>query len=111
MAEKALRLNPRHPFFSLTVLGRAYSLTGRYEEAIATLKKSLNANLHYLPPYIILAAIYSELGREEEARAEAAKILRLNPNFSLEVHKQRSPLKDPVALGRQLAALRKAGLK
>ena len=58
-----------------------------------------------------LASIYSELGREEEARAEAAEILRVAPNFSLEVWRQRAPYKDPAVLERDLAALRKAGLE
>jgi len=38
-------------------------------------------------------------------------VLRLNPNFSLEVHRQRMAIKDPAVLERHLAALRKAGLK
>jgi len=38
-------------------------------------------------------------------------VRRLNPQFSLEVHRQREPIKDPVLLERHLAALRKAGLK
>ncbi|MGE0827609.1 MAG: hypothetical protein AB7G75_00030 [Candidatus Binatia bacterium] len=45
------------------------------------------------------------------ARAESAEVLRLNPNFSLAVHKQRTPIKDPVVLERHIAALRKAGLR
>jgi len=49
--------------------------------------------------------------RSLEARAEAAEVLRLNPNYSLEVVRQRSPLKDPAMLERHIAALRKAGLK
>jgi hypothetical protein len=66
-----------------------------------------------LYPYSIgrPAAVYSELGREAEARAEAAEVLRINPKFPLEVHKQREPIKDPAVLERHLAALRKAGLK
>ena len=47
----------------------------------------------------------------DEARAEAAEVLRLNPKFSLEVHKERVPIKDPGMLERHIAALRKAGLK
>jgi len=58
-----------------------------------------------------LAAVYSELGRAAEAQAEAAEVLRLNPRFSLAVHRQRMPIKDPVVLEHHLAALRKAGLK
>jgi hypothetical protein len=38
-------------------------------------------------------------------------VLRLNPKFSLEVHKQRALIKDPAVLERHIAALRKAGLK
>jgi len=64
-----------------------------------------------LSAHLPLAAVYSELGREAEARAEAAEVLRLNPQFSLEVHKQRAPIKDPAVLERQLAALRQVGLK
>jgi len=45
------------------------------------------------------------------ARTWAAEVLRINPKFSLEVHKQREPIKDPAVLERHLADLRKAGLK
>ena len=38
----------------------------------------------------MLAVVYSELGQAAEARAEAAEVLRLNPKFSLEVHKAES---------------------
>jgi hypothetical protein len=61
--------------------------------------------------HLMLAVIYSELGKEAEAQAEAAEVLRLNPKFSLEVHRQRMPIKDPAVLERPLAALCKAGLK
>ena len=46
-----------------------------------------------------------------EAQAEVAEVLRLNPKFSLEVHKQRVPIKDPIMLEQHITALRKAGLK
>jgi len=59
----------------------------------------------------MLAVVYSELGQATESQKEAAEVLRLNPKFSLEVLKQRSPTKDPTMLERSIAALRKAGLK
>jgi len=59
----------------------------------------------------MLAVVYSELGQAAEARVEAAAVLRLNPQFSLAVHRQRMPIKDPAVLERHLTALRKAGLK
>ncbi|MBI3757665.1 MAG: tetratricopeptide repeat protein [Deltaproteobacteria bacterium] len=112
--EKARSFKSRYPLpyaFSLTQLGEAYFLTRRYEEAIVALKQVLDRNPHHLPAHLTLAAVYSELGREAEAQAEAAEVLRINPKFSLEVHKERTPIKDPAMLERHIAALRKAGLK
>jgi adenylate cyclase len=84
---------------------------GRYEEAIAAFKRALTRRNPILPAHQFLATIYSRLGREEEARAEVAEILRISPNFSLEVLRQRLPYKDPAVLERFLDGLRKAGLK
>ena len=84
---------------------------GSNEEAIAPLKQFLAHYPNILGAHLTLAAVYSELGREAEARAEAAEMLRINPKFSLEVHKERVPIKDPAMLERHIVALRKAGLK
>ncbi len=112
MVEQALR---RKPLLAadehLSSIGTAYYLAGRPEEAIAPLKQFLSRYPNILGPHLTLAAVYSELGREAEARAEAIEVLRINPKFSLEVHKQREPIKDPAVVERQVAALRKAGLK
>jgi hypothetical protein len=48
---------------------------------------------------------------EEFLIERLGQVLRINPNFSLEVHRQRVPIKDPAVLERHLAALRQAGLK
>jgi adenylate cyclase len=111
MVEQALRRKPFDVDRHLNSLGAACDLAGRPEEAIAPLKQYLTHYPDILGAHLTLAAVYSELGREAEARAEAAEVLRLNPKFSLEVHKERVPIKDPAMLERQLAALRKAGLK
>jgi adenylate cyclase len=111
MAEQALRRKPVAADDHLDSIGAAYDLAGRPEEAIAPLKHYLSHYPNILPAHLTLAAVYSELGKEAEARAEAAEVLRLNPKFSLEVHRQRAPIKDPAMLERHLAALRKAGLK
>jgi adenylate cyclase len=95
----------------LDFVGSAYYLAGRPAEAITPLKQFLSRYSNILGAHLTLAAVYSELGRAAEARAEAAEVLRINPQFSLEVHRQREPIKDPALLERQLAALRKAGLK
>ena len=111
LMEQALHLNPRLPSWYFVFLGQAYYLLGRTEEAIEPLQRALRVYPHRIDTHLLLAAVYSELGREAEARAEVAEVLRLNPQFSLEVHRQRMPIKDPAMLERHLAALRKAGLK
>src|SRR5262245_10143696 len=95
----------------LAGVGIAYAVAGHYEEARAPLQRYLSRYPNFLPAHVMLAAVYSELGQAAEAQAEAAEVLRLNPNFSLEVHRQRMPIKDLAVLDRHIAALRKAGLK
>lgn len=110
--EKAMRLNPYYPADDLLNLGIAYRLAGRYEEAVAALKKGLARNPDLgRNPHLLLAELYSQLGREEEARAEAAEHLRRNPGWSLEVFRQRSPLRDQATLDQMVEDMRKAGLK
>jgi len=110
-AAQALRLKCEIADNHLASVGIAYAVAGHYEEARAPLQRFLSRYPNFLPAHLMLAAVYSELGQAVEAQAEAAEVLRLNPQFSLEVHKQRMPIKDPAVLERHLAALRKAGLK
>jgi len=111
MLEQALRLDPRYPLPYQSPLSWAYLATRRYDKAIAMQQKALSYNRNLLESHLILTISYSELGREEEARAEAAEVLRLSPTFSLDMVRQTWSFKDPAALERTLAALRKAGLK
>jgi adenylate cyclase len=111
-AAQAQRLKPQIiPDSHLGGVGSAYAVAGRYEEARAPLQRYLSRYPNVLPIHPMLAAVYSELGQAAEARAEATEVLRLNPNFSLDVHRQREPIKDPAILERHIAALRKAGLR
>ena len=110
-AEQARRLKPTWVDAHLNSVGTAYYLAGRPEEAIAPLKQYLTRYPNILGAHLTLAAVYSELDKKAEARTEAVEVLRINPQFSLEVHKQRVPIKDPAMLERHIAALRKAGLK
>jgi adenylate cyclase len=110
--EKAMRLNPYYPADDLLNLALAYRFAGRYEEAVAALKKGLARNPDLgRNPHLFLAELYSQLGREEEARAEAAEHLRRNPGWSLEMFRQRIPLRDQAILDRMVENMRKAGLK
>jgi adenylate cyclase len=110
-AAQALRLKPLVADAHLASVGSAYAVAGRYEEARIPLQRFLSRYPNILPPHLTLVVVYNELGQVAEAQTEATEVLRLNPNFSLEVHKQRAPIKDPAVLERHIAALRKAGLK
>ena len=87
-AELAFRLNPRHPAWYESILGRMLFLLGRHAEA-APLLESLNfphAPLRHLRDVAWLAATYGHLGRIEDARRRgesfllsAASLWRGNP--------------------------------
>jgi len=111
VADQALRLKPLIQDDHLASVGTAYAVAGHYEEARAPLQRYLSRYPNFLPAHLTLVVVYSELGQDAEAQKEAAEVLRLNPKFSLAVHKQHMPIKDPAVLERHIAALRKAGLK
>ena len=104
-------VDPSLPTFPDRLLGYAYFLAERYEEAIARAKKALTLNPNFVFAHVNLAICYAELGRLEEARAEMAEAQQLNPTYSLEWVRQNFPYKDPAELERYLVGLRKAGLQ
>jgi adenylate cyclase len=110
-AAQAQRLKCEIVDSHLDSVGTAYVVAGHYEEARTVLQRFLSRYPNKLDVHLMLAAVYSELGQTAEAQKEAAEVLRLNPQFSLEVHRQRMPIKDPAVVERHLAALRKAGLE
>jgi adenylate cyclase len=109
--EKSIRLNPSPGVYYYHWLGRAYFMTGQYNEAIDTWKKALNLSRNYLNAHTFLAACYSSLNRQAEAATAAKEVLRINPKFSLESYAKRLPYKNKADIERYVAALRKAGLK
>ena len=111
LVEKAMRLNPRYPASYLWSLGQAYWLVGRTEDAIAVLKRAILRNADHLTAHLLLTVVLSEQERIEEARAQAAKILRLNPYYSLAVVRRDMPYQNPGTLERMATALEKAGLR
>jgi TolB-like protein/Tfp pilus assembly protein PilF len=106
--EQALRLNPMPEAWSFRTLGMAYSNVGRYEEAIAAHKKSLQRAPNDVLTHVFLAGAYSRAGRLEEARAEAKEVLRINRKFCV----RRGPgvYKNPADWEPIKNALLKAGL-
>jgi adenylate cyclase len=65
----AMRLDPHFPASYLTRLGRAQFGLGQYQEAAATLERSIERNLQDGRAYVFLIAAYGHLGLEEEANS------------------------------------------
>jgi adenylate cyclase len=108
--EKAIRLNPLAPAGYYIAQGIALRETGRLAAAAASFKKAIERSPNCFKAHAYLAAVSSLMGRDDEAQAEAAEVLRLNPNFSLEEYASRSMYKDPAVLDKHITAMRKAGL-
>ena len=109
-AEHALRLDPIPAGWYYRNLGQAYFYAGRYEDAIATLKKSLSRTPKDVLTHLHLTTTYSWAGRHEEARAQAEEVLRINPKISLEERVKVLQYKNLADVDRYLEGLRKAGI-
>ena len=111
LLEKAIRLNPfAHTWYFLQ-LGQAYSLSGRYNEAIAAYQRALQLSPNNLFAHLGLTATYSQMGRDKEASVHAKEVLRISPDFSLDRYAEKIPYKNQADRERRINALRKAGLK
>ena len=113
---EALRLSPRDALLygMLAMVGFAKDYLGRYEEAVAWQRRSIDANPNYPNSHFHLAIALAHLGRLEEARAAARVGLALAPHFTIASYLAANKFSDsPAHLGwreRQADGLRKAGL-
>ena len=115
---EAIRLDPRNRDFYSVELAWAYTLMGRFAEAVPLLKQHLARYPNNQGGHWALAVVYVELGRLDEARAEGAEVMRLNPQLTLEGERRAEehgvgalPLKDRTLAERYLNDMSKAGLK
>jgi adenylate cyclase len=106
--EQAGRRDPMAGTWFLRYLGSAYSLKGRHEEAISTFKRAIQKTPKDYLSRLLLTRAYIFAGRPDEAQAEAAEVIRLNPNFSLEKFAKAYNAKDK---DRSIDAYRQAGPK
>jgi tetratricopeptide (TPR) repeat protein len=109
--QKAVRLDPVGTTGLYLNFGHALRVTGRFEEALSAYKKSIQREPKNIFAHTGMAATYIMMGLEEEARAEAAEVLRINPNFSLDSLAKSLPFKEQSMIDSYIGALRKAGLK
>jgi TolB-like protein/Tfp pilus assembly protein PilF len=112
---EALRISPRDTrvFVWALIAGVAKFYSGRDEEALAWLNRSIELNPSSPMAHFYFAAALSRLGRLEEARDETRAGLELNPGFNIARFRSSACSDNPVYLaGRERIydGLRKAGL-
>jgi adenylate cyclase len=111
MIKKAMRLNPRPPNWYFLTLGDAFLWAQRYDEAVEEYTNAVQSSPGFLWAYLGLTASHSLLGHEKEAAETAAKVMAIDPRFSLEKYEKSLPYKEPADKDRYISALRKAGLR
>ncbi|MCZ6831266.1 MAG: hypothetical protein O7F73_17085 [Gammaproteobacteria bacterium] len=76
---KAQMLNPLHGYYFPS--GVCYFMQAHYAAAVETLHHSIDANPHFLPAYLYLAASLSLLEQDIRARPIAKTIKELDPDY------------------------------
>jgi adenylate cyclase len=105
--ERAVRVSPVDPLLqhTLTGIGLAFIELRRFDEAIVVGKKSLRHN-HYVATYRCLASAFAHLGRDAEAHEAAARVLEIDPAFTVSTYIASAPKNTKLFI----EGLRKAGL-
>jgi tetratricopeptide (TPR) repeat protein len=82
---EAVRLSPRDTmaYVWMTFAGIAKNHLGSWEQAVAWLRRAIEANRNFADAYFHLAAALAQLGRLDEARSAVKAGLALNPAFSI----------------------------
>ncbi len=108
----AWRLSPFDPlnFFFYTVAGIAEFVAGRYDQAIAWLRKAQRLNARFVACHRTLTASLALWGDLDGARVAAANVLAVDPRFRVSAFASWYPLSRAGDLERLTAGLRLAGL-
>jgi adenylate cyclase len=108
--ERGVRMSPVDPLLHRAFVGMGFAFIElrRFDEAIVTVKKALRQNPSYSTAYRCLVSAFAHLGRDAEASEAAARLLELEPAFTISGWIARTPELEKSGL--LLEGLRKAGL-
>jgi adenylate cyclase len=109
--EKSIRLDPRSPLLAsrLLPMTASFYLSGEYDAAVETAKRTIRSNPDFGNIYRWLAAALGQLGRTGEAKEALEKAIAMEPgSFDLHV-RRRVPWQRPKDHTHLVEGLRKAG--
>jgi adenylate cyclase len=107
--ERAIRMSPVDPLLhhAFGGIGFAFIELRRFDEAIVAGKKAQRQNPFYPQAYRCLASAFAHLGRDAEAREAAARLLEVDPDFTITAWIARGGQSNSKLM---IEGLRKAGL-
>lgn len=107
--EQAVRVSPIDPvlYLAFAAMGIALIELGRFDEAIVAGKKAQRRNPSHGAVYRCLASAFAHLRRDAEAREARARLLEVDPNFTITRWIARGGRSNSKLL---IEGLRKAGL-
>jgi len=105
-------LAPFDPFFCVyeSVYALAHTLKGDYEQAVLVARGAVRSNPNYSAGYKALIAALGHLRRAAEAKQYIAKLLSLEPHFTVEHFAKTYPIKRPQDRKRYMRGLLLAGV-
>ena len=107
--ECAMRVSPIDPNLQYSFAGMGYASIElrRFDDAIAAGKKALRLNRSHSGAYRVLASAFAHLGRVGETREAAARLLEVDPTFTISSWIARGGQSNTKLM---IEGLRKAGL-
>jgi TolB-like protein/cytochrome c-type biogenesis protein CcmH/NrfG len=105
-------LAPYDPYscFFEGVYGMAYFFKGDYEQAVLVGRGAVKSNPEFSASYKALIAALGHLRRADEAKPYIAKLLSLEPHFTVAHHAKTYPFKRPQERRRYMRGLLLAGV-
>jgi adenylate cyclase len=110
--ERAMRLSPRDPFFSVFAGGRAFAhfMAGDYAAGLGWGQRAVRQTPDLVGGWRALALSAAMLGHLEEAQEAVARARQLQPDYSVAWVQRESPLVHAADRARYCDILRQVGL-
>lgn len=109
--QKAILLEPHHPYNFPFHLGQAYFILKQYSKAIETFQEALDRNPASDRVRVWLVASLAKDGKQEDAEWEAGQVLVSDPDFSLANFLEAFPFRNDEDREHFLSGLQMAGFK